>query len=58
VLLLLLSIPLTEDIGLGVWFNVIYFINAALSSALAALLIAITIILYNTLFGLIIALKP
>jgi hypothetical protein len=51
--LLILSIPLTESEPLADWFTAAYYLLTIMVSAIASLMIAIIVLLYNTLNDLI-----
>ncbi|MDQ4076029.1 MAG: hypothetical protein M3220_07260 [Chloroflexota bacterium] len=58
-LLLLLSIPLQESKNLPAgWYSTVYYLLVALTAAVAALLVAIVLMLYNALQSLIHVLRP
>lgn len=58
ILLLILSIPLTENEALQTFFNVVYYCIMLLASLISALLFGIVITLYETVMGLIASLTP
>lgn len=57
-LLLVISIPLTETERLRRWYGVIYVANVAGASTIASLLVGIVVTLYKTMGGLLKHLIP
>jgi hypothetical protein len=57
-LLLFITMPLTENDGLRVWFSLAYYVIIAGAAWISALLVGIVATLYNALMGVISKLTP